>query len=356
MNPAAPNSPGDAELPAIKAAPPKQAEWSPRLTALWLFIVGFLVIESFLRFLPEGSMTRTLRHRSEEILYLPPTRIQFMGDSATNALQVSLIEKFVGGNHQLSNYALPGTTPLFCYFVLKRQIEADRAPQVIVFAPHPFTWGDSFMDRFLGRFANIGESARLLKDGVDLDDWIYGSLCRMSYTLRYREELYKMLTQGDMAFIHSWKQQITPVQNTRAKIADEEKQPEEPKQSLLNPNNIPPILSRPVSIHPYNEIYLDKFCDLAAEHHIQIIWLTLPIPESLAKRIPESQRTAVYEQFVERMRQRHPNLHPLEAKIHTLPDTHYREDYWHLNSYGSWVFSQRAGEQLAAWLKEHPLN
>ena len=112
MSPPAANTPGDAELPALKSAP-FQREWKPPLTALWLFLVGFFVIESFLRFLPEGSMTRTLRHRSEEILYLPPTRIQFMGDSATNALQVPLLKKFIGGGHELSNYALPGTTPLF---------------------------------------------------------------------------------------------------------------------------------------------------------------------------------------------------------------------------------------------------
>jgi hypothetical protein len=273
-----------------------------------------------------------------------------------------LIEKFIGGGHELSNYALPGTTPLFCYFVLERQLAAGRAPKVIVLAPHPFTWGDSFMDRFLGRFATVEESAALLKETVHLDDWIYGSLCRMSYTLRYREELYKMLTQADMAFVNSWKQQIVPVQNTRAKIADEEKPPEEPKQSLLNPNNIPPILTRPVSIHPYNEYYLDKFCDLAAAHHIQIIWMTLPIPESLAKRIPGKEPTKVYDDFVKRMLARHSNLHELSSStathgsIYTLPDNHYREDYWHLNPYGSWVFSQRAGAQLAAWLKEHPLE
>jgi hypothetical protein len=348
----------DAELPAIKPTV-QTGEYNPPLTALWLFLVSFLVIESILHILPEGSMTRTLRHRSEEILYLPPTRIQFMGDSATNALQVQLIEKFLGGNHELSNYALPGTTPLFSYFVLKRQIAAGRAPNVIVFAPHPFTWGDSFMDRFLGRFSTPEESAKLLKDGVQLSDWVYGSLCRMSYTLRYREELYKLVTQGDSGFIESWKQQIVPVQNTRAKIEIDAKPPEEPKKSGLNPNNIPPILSRPISIHPYNEIYLDKFCDLAAKHDIQIIWLTLPIPEALgalATKIPEKERTAVYDDFVKRMAARHPNLHPIEPKIHTLPDTHYRDDYWHLNPYGSWVFSQRTGEQLAAWLKEHPLN
>jgi hypothetical protein len=353
MNPGAPKS--DSELPSAGTSAPKPTEWNPPLTALWLFLVGFLLIESVLQLLPEGAMTRTLHHRTEEILYLPPTPIQFMGDSATNAVRVSLIEHFLGQPHQISNYALPGTTPLFSYFVLQRQIAAGRAPKLIVFAPHPFTWGDSFMDRFLGRFAGPADTISLLRDGVQLDDWIYGTLCRMSYTLRYREELYKMFTQGDMAFFKSWSQQIVSVQNTRAKITDEEKQPVEPEKSELDPNNLPPILSRPISIHPYNEIYLDKFCELAAKNGIRIVWLTLPIPELLAKKIPEKERAAVYSAFVQRMSAKHPNLFPLSPSISTQPDTHYR-DPWHLNAYGASVFSKRTGEQLAAWLREHPLQ
>jgi hypothetical protein len=345
----------DAELPEAGTHAPGQTQFNPPLTSLWLFVVGFLVIESLLRLLPEGAMTRTLRHRSEEILYLPATHIQFMGDSATNALRVGQIEQYLGVPHEISNYALPGTTPLFSYFVLQRQIAAGRIPKLIVLAPHPFTWGDSFMDRFLGRFATPWESARLLRDGVGLDDWIYGTLCHMSYTLRYREELYKMFTQGDMAFFGSWFQQITSVQNSGAKIEAVEQVPLEPRVSVLDPNNLPPILSRPISIHPYNEIYLHKFCDLAAKHKIRIIWLTLPIPELLSKRIPEKDRTAVYNAFVQRMTREHSNLFALSASIPVQPDTHYR-DPWHLNPYGAMIFSKRTGEQLAAWLKEHPLQ
>lgn len=348
------SSPEIPDVPTIASSSPHSGDNRP-LTPLWLFIVGFFIIESILHVLPEGAMTRTLRHRTEEILYLPATQIQFMGDSATNAVRASLIEHFLNQPHEISNYALPGTTPLFSYFMLQRQIAAGRIPKVIVFAPHPFTWGDSFMDRFIGRFANPTESGMLLRDGIQLDDWIYGTFCRMSYTLRYREELYKMFTQGDMAFFESWSQQIVSVQNTRAKIMDEEKMPPEPKVSVLDPNNLPPILSRPITIHPYNEIYLEKFCDLAAQHGIRIVWLTLPIPELLAKRIPEQERTAVYAAFVQRMTARHPNLFPLTATISVQPDTHYR-DPWHLNSYGASVFSQRTGEQLAAWLKEHPIR
>src|SRR4030095_16157396 len=92
----------------------------------------------------------------------------------------------------------------FSCLLLQRQSAAGKAPKLIVFAPHPFTWGDPFMDRFLGRFATVPESLSLLRDGVQFDDWVYGTGCRMSYTLRYREELYKLVTQGDMSFPDSW--------------------------------------------------------------------------------------------------------------------------------------------------------
>lgn len=195
----------------------------------------------------------------------------------------------------------------------------------------------------------------MLGHGVQLDDWLYGNLCRMSYTLRYREELYKLVTQGDTTFIESWKQQIVSVQNTRAKIANEEIKPEEPVASVLSAGNLPPILTKPISIHPYNEIYLDKLCELAARHGIRIVWLTLPIPELLAKRIPEKERTAVYSDFIARMSAKHKNLFPISPSISTYPDRYYR-DPWHLNAYGSWIFSQKTGQQLAEWLKQNPLN
>jgi hypothetical protein len=54
------------------------------------------------------------------------------------------------------------------------------------------------------------------------------------------------------------------------------------------------------------------------------------------------------------MRARHKNLFVFSAEIPTLPNDHYM-DVWHLNSYGAWVFSQQAAEQLDAWLKQHPL-
>lgn len=327
----------------------------PKLTSVWLFIIGVLVIESLLRLLPEGSMPRTLRHRSEEIRYLPSTNIQFMGDSATSAVRVALIEPFLGKPHEVSNYSLPGTSPLFSYFILHRQLEAGKVPKVIIFAPHPFTWGDPFIDRFIGRFATPAESASLLRDGVDFDDWLYGTFCRMSYTLRYREELYGAITKGDDAFFRSWSAPISSVQNTRAKIAEYESPPAEPKTSSLDPNNIPPLCSRPISIHPYNELYLDKFLTLAEQHGIRVVWLTLPIPEMLQKRTPGSDRTAAYDQFVQRMSDRHPNLFPLRSSIVIQPDSHYK-DFWHQNTYGAWLFSKRTGEQLAAWLKEHPIE
>jgi hypothetical protein len=159
-----------------------------RLTPLWLFVLGVLVIETGMRIMPEGFMTRIVQHRAEEVRYLPPADIQLMGDSVTSSIRVKLIERSIGHGYQVSNYALPGTSPLFNYFVLRRQIAERKAPGLIVLAPHPFILGDPLLNRFLARFATPAESVCMLRDGVKLSDWLYGMLCRFSYTLRYREE------------------------------------------------------------------------------------------------------------------------------------------------------------------------
>ncbi len=327
----------------------------PNLTPLWLFIIGVLVIESLLRIMPEGFMTRTVQHRAEEIRYLPPADIQLMGDSATSSLRVALLERFIGEGHQVSNYALPGTTPLFNYFVLRRQITEKKAPKLIVLAPHPFTWGDPFLDRFMARFATPEESARFLRDGVKFGDWLYGTLCRLSYSLRYREELYKFITVGDTLFFKNLEIPVSSVQNTRAKISMEEHQPPEPVGALLTKTNVPPLLRAPIFIHPYNELYLDKLCTLAAANNIKIVWMTLPLPEMLRRDFPNPERMRAYQDFVARKKALHPNLFTLSVAIPELPDSHY-QDPWHFNSYGAWMFSQSAGKQLADWIREHPFK
>src|SRR4051812_15345955 len=139
--------------------PIQEADRPGTLTALWLFIAAVLVIESALRLLPEGFMTRTLQHRAEEIRNLPATTIQVVGDSVSSALRAAQLQRLVGGNSEVSNYSLPGTSPMFNYFVLRREISAGQVPRIILFAPHPCTWGTPFVDRFLARFANPREAA-----------------------------------------------------------------------------------------------------------------------------------------------------------------------------------------------------
>ncbi len=337
-----------------KAAPDAATQHLPetvpelRLTALWLFLIGVLLIETFLRLLPEGYMTRTIQHRAEEIRYLPPADIQLMGDSATSAVRTALLERFIGAPHQVSNYALPGTSPLFNYFVLRRQIATGKLPKLIVLAPNPFTWGDPMLDRFLARFATPAESARFLMDGVKFSDWLYGTLCRLSYTLRYREEFYKAVTSADTTFFRQLENPVSSVQNTRAKIAEAEQAPVEPTISKIDSNNLPPLFMAPMTIHPYNEMYLDKLCALAETHGIRILWLSLPVPDLLQKKFPNPQRTVAYSQFVERMTANHKNLFSVSSAVPTLPDTHFM-DAWHMNAYGAWIFSQQVGKQIAAW-------
>jgi hypothetical protein len=325
-----------------------------RLTPLWLFVLGVFVVETSLRVMPEGFMTRTLQHRAEEIRYLPAADIQLMGDSATSPVLVGLLERSIGHGYEVSNYALPGTSPLFNYFVLHRQIAAKKPPRLIVLGPHPFVLGDPLLDRFLARFATPAESARLLRDGVKLGDWFYGTLCRFSYTLRYREEFYKLFTAGETTFFRRLEDPITSVQNTRGKVTETDQQPPLPTSSIINARNIPPILSAPIVVHPYNELYLDKFCDLAEANGIRIVWLCLPAPELILGKSRNPQRTVNYTAFINRMTARHKNLSAISTTVPTLPDTHFL-DPWHMNPYGAWVFTQQTGQQLAAWIETHPL-
>jgi hypothetical protein len=326
------------------------------LTPVYLFIIAVLVIESAMRLLPEGFMTRTLQHRAEEIRYLPAAPIQLMGDSVSSGIHVGRLQEFVGIDQQISNYSLPGTSPMFNYFVLRRQLAGGHKPKVIVFAPHPCTWREPFVDRFLARFANPRESTQLLRDGVDFSDWFYGMLCRASYTLRYREELYLAVTQGDRRFFRTWENLVPSVQNTSAKIEPAEAPPTPPGPSKLDWQQLPPSLTAPISIHPYNRLYFEKFCRLADQNGIRIVWLTLPEPQVFRDHFAQTARTAAYAPFLHAMQARHKNLQILSAEIPVMPDNHY-SDAWHMNRYGAWTFARQAGQQLSTWLQaQQPLR
>src|SRR4051812_1184853 len=128
------------------------------LKPLWITLCALIVIEGALHFAPPGYMVNTLHARMHEIVTLDPAPVQIMGDSVSAGIKASVVaEQLDKPAETVSNYSLPGTSPLFAYATLQRQLAAGQTPRVIVYAPHPAHLGAPMSERFLGRFATASE-------------------------------------------------------------------------------------------------------------------------------------------------------------------------------------------------------
>ena len=104
-------------------------------------------------------MVNTLRARLREIVTRAAAPVQIMGDSVSAGIKASVVAEQLGKPATtVSNYSLPGTSPLFAQATLQRQLAAGKAPRVIVYAPHPAHLGAPMVERYLGRFATAGEA------------------------------------------------------------------------------------------------------------------------------------------------------------------------------------------------------
>jgi hypothetical protein len=321
---------------------------APTLRPLPILAVLLAISEIAANFLPEAQATRSLRFRVREMVTLPAPGLQIMGDSVAAGLPAAVIETPIRSRGlPVSNYALQGTSPLFAEYVLQRQIAAGRIPKAIIYAPHAANLGAPMLDRFLGRFARPDEALDLLRHGAPPSDWLFGELCKVSYTLRYREELHATLVEGRTDFFHSWYSPVRSVELSRIPQSLPEPRPSRPFSSA----DISPILARPLSIAPVVRASIDRFCDLAASRQVRIFWVSMPMPSSVAS--PENPGKRIYADYLKELAQRHPNVTLLYPQIDVLPDSDFT-DPWHMTDRTAWLFAQTIGDILAARFAESP--
>jgi hypothetical protein len=316
------------------------------VAALWLLPIGILLVEAALRLMPGGFLVRTLQLRMHEIVTLPAPKLQIMGDSVTEGIIAGNLAKALNlPVDQVGNYCLPGTSPMFAYFTLRRELAAGRVPGRILFAPHPANLEEPMVDRFMGRFATTTESLELLRHGVTLPVWLFGEACRDSVAMRNREEFRLAVTQGDFGFFTTLHKPAVSVLNSRIPVV----QPLPGQPLAVNPADFPAQLSTPFSVDRVNAAYIDAFCDLAAAHGIRVTWVTVPVIDLYKERAMAAGGEAAYQAYLDGLVARHPNVSLLHRQLEVYPDTCFF-DPWHLNHYGE----DRFTAEVAAALKAAP--
>ena len=312
--------------------------------ALWLLPLGILLLESGLRLMPVGFMVRTLQVRMAEVVTLPAPRVQIMGDSVTERINAAGVEEAAGlPDGTVANYSLPGTSPVFAYYELRRELATGRVPGRIIMAPHPANLEVAMIDRFIGRFGTMKEDLDLFGHGVTAPEWLFGGLCRASVAMRYREEFRLAVTQGNFGFFETLNYGGVSVMSSRLKIAAP---PEPPRAPAVSREDFPAQLSARFFVDGVNARYIDALCGLAGARGIEVDWVTVPVIGLFKERAMAQGGESKYQGYLDDLAARHSNVRLVHRELEVYPDNCF-SDAWHLNPYGAWKFSRELGAASA---------
>ncbi|MFN7140808.1 MAG: hypothetical protein ACK4UN_15840, partial [Limisphaerales bacterium] len=158
------------------------------LTAIWLFLVLVVALETMFAFLPQNSLVKSFR--VTKALPNPAPDIQIMGDSvARDGILADHLQEYLPPGTVVHNFSIAAAGPEFPYFILKRQLDAGLAPKTILYAPSPHTFRSKRVALLVGGFCDWSEVAEIATSLKEPFEVIYGVLCKLSYTLRHREQI-----------------------------------------------------------------------------------------------------------------------------------------------------------------------
>jgi len=316
-----------------------------RLTRAVVLTLAILVgIELALAFVPENVMIRTMRWMRAWVAKEPAASIQIHGDSvAQGALFTDEIAAALPDSARVFNAALQGSGPEFTYFLLRRQLASGHAPRAIVLAHSPHTFVTQRMGILAGAFLGWGEMPEALLHGHHFFDTLYGVLCKLSFTLRHRDELAD-LVRGRRGELSSWNSPIPTQQWLRWHMGlDEQKWAREGKGSLPA---LHPVYREPFVVDPGERELLARTLALARSNRITVYWLTLPEHEAVSAARDSIHFAAGYYRFVDSLAARG-EIRFLRREFEVLPAADF-SDYTHLRLPAALKLSREVGEKLAA--------
>ena len=330
-----------------------------RLLIVLLSLAGLLVLieTAATLLLPEGLMTRSLQERSAYITSHEPPEIQIMGDSVSlGGIYEGNLQQLLSGGEgggqgpTVNNYSLAGTSPLAAFYLLQRQLESGDPPKLILYAPNSAVITNPTPERFFSRFATAGEAMQTTKLGMPVNQVIYGSLFKASYTLRYREELRSALLDGNFQFFSYARQPVY--------LPDSPRTLEEPTTVVdtnyhSDPASVPWMVRQPFEAPNVVREHLDAFANLARENGIEIVFVMLPIPDVVSTLDKSSGAEGNYAAFVQAYAAEHENVHSLWDERPVYQDAMF-SDFWHVTEPGAWKLTNDIGAELQELLAQDP--
>jgi len=276
------------------------------------------VLETGFSFLPQNKLVKSLRSKDYG-QDGAAADVEIMGDSvAAGGLLAGGFAGALPSGATISNLAMSATGPEFPYFLLKRQIAAGKAPKAIVYAPSPHTFASLRVGLLVSGYCTWPEAGEVALAGIHTCDVVYGAMCKVSRTLRYREEL-AVFVKGDPA--------------KAAEKSLEELRKRSPQKQQFPPEMLPQMYKKGFAWDPFNLYFCKKFLSLAREHHIHIYWVTMPELPVVAESRKRLDFDKEYYAFLDKVAKDY-GVTLFQKEFVVYADEEFR-DYSHLNEHGA---------------------
>jgi len=302
------------------------------LRALGIAVLLFIAVDLACRLLlPQGFLLRIEHLTRERMATAPAPDIEILGDSVARSgfLASALTDEKVIARSD----ALPGSGPLFSYFMLRDQLSRGEIPKVLIIAHSPHVLGQLRYPLVVGGFARWREIPELAMETQWWSETAYGTLTRLSYILMHRDSFRDILTNRDFSFFRE-PDSRTNLISDRAELKIFRKELAEGRfdQSKL-PGAVTDFYQQRFNVTPENDRYFRRLLAMAKQHNIKVYWLTMPTPAGvLAARNKvnfEQDMLAYLRQF-----EASGEMTLLRPQFVVYPDNRFR-DFLHLNLAGA---------------------
>lgn len=301
------------------------------LAALWIFLAAVILIESMLAFVPDHSLLTNLRSK---VVPKKSPDLLIMGDSvAQGGIIATQLETYLPPGQFVYNMATPSAGPEFPYFQLKRTIDAGTPPKAIILAPSPHTFMSMRVPLLVGAYCTWSEIAQVTSSGLESLETLYGVLCRFSYTLRNREQIFSFLKTGHF---------IEANEGTVVVKALAAKNPNRVRHWTLD--ELDARYKQPFSVQEFNHYYLNQFLNLASAHQIPVYWVTLPEMPVVEQCRQQYDFNTGYYRFIDELEKKQ-QIHFLQRDFLVWSETNFI-DQTHLSPDAAEKFTRIIGEGL----------
>ena len=307
------------------------------LAAIFVFVGTVLVLESIFAFLPQNKLVGSLRSR--EVAEVQTASLEIMGDSVANGgILAEKLASLLPDGVTVANNAIPGTGPEFPYFLLKRQLVRGKAPKAIIYAPSPHTFATLRIPLLVSGYCTWPETGEVFATGLHTCETAYGALCKLSWTLRYRDELAAVV-KGD------------PAKEAEAKLA--RILAKTPSKRYFPIEGAGPMYRKPFTCDAFNRCFVEKFLRLAREHDIKVYWVTMPTLGVVADSRKPFRFQADYYGFLDGIANRF-GTRFLQKQFLVYGDDDFK-DYSHLSEAGAQRFTGFLAGKLGSVLQAEGL-